>query len=556
MTKKVNQDIHEIWFMMSENDKFQFIEDNIQIFTTKGTMIPLKLVDFQRRWFLDGPLFNDYTKESPKNNRIMLKCRGVGASAVCIAAESVLTSWIYSGIFIPFLSAGEDQAKDLIIHCKKIVEHAKFSINLVGGLENQSSSRLNFSNGSVIRSFASGRPETVRGPRALVSYCDEFAFVRNAQEIMSAVEYFHIEGGQMNILSTVWGRNNLYWKVWADREVFRSWGRHYVGLFTDMDKFDITVPLQDQISQYGLELSAPWQDIGKLEKKRWEDSPNAYCNFLQETAGVPFEEASAAISSELLDTIGMDYKLVESVNWELEENNSRKFIIGADFGAERNATGLVIIEAIDGRFVVVNTYTLIGNVDEQINRIVDIFNIYNPKYFVGDGTGLGGKSFMDILSNRAGESVVVSVNYSKKDYALASGIDMNNKNYFVTKMIKLMGEGNIIVPKNFKRLREEILGLEKLVYEKSIKYSGKKGVVGSDDLAMAFLQCAVVYDNVYSFGGEINSYVDSGRGMSWEDTKNKNRPIIKKVEFTEVAGATKNLVEKRDTSMRGFDKLI
>ena len=423
---------------------------------------------------------------------------------------------------------------------------------MIGGLENQSVSRLKFANGSTIRSFASGRPETVRGPRALISYMDEFSFVRNAQSIMSAVEYFHIEGGQMNVLSTVWGRNNLFWKVWDDREVFSAWDRHYVGLFTDMTNFDVKVSLVDQISKYKLKLNAPWQNIDKLEKKRWEDSPNAYSNFLQETAGVPFDEATSAISQELLDTFTMDYALVEE-RPPGDDGKDKIYIISADFGSERNVTALIVFEAIDGRMVVVNTVTLIGNIDEQMTRIVDVFDRYNPKFFLGDGTGMGGKAFTDILSNRMGEGVVISINYSKKDLAMNAGVDMNNKNFFVTKMIKLMSQGNIIVPKNHKRLREEILSVEKIVYEKSVKYSGKNGLVGSDDMAMAFLQGSVIFEQIFGEYGESGGFADAGKSLSWEAVRGRSRPVVHKKEFCEVASGGRDI---KPNIIHGFGKLI
>ena len=386
----------------------------------------------------------------------------------------------------------------------------------------------------------------------LVHNCDEFSFVRNAQSIMSAVEYFHIEGGQMNMLSTVWGRNNLFWKVWDDREVFASWDRHYVGLFTDMTNFDVKVSLVDQISKYKLKLNAPWQNIDKLEKKRWEDSPNAYSNFLQETAGVPFDEATSAISQELLDTFTMDYALVEE-RPPGDDGKDKIYIISADFGSERNVTALIVFEAIDGRMVVVNTVTLIGNIDEQMTRIVDVFDRYNPKFFLGDGTGMGGKAFTDILSNRMGEGVVISINYSKKDLAMNAGVDMNNKNFFVTKMIKLMSQGNIIVPKNHKRLREEILSVEKIVYEKSVKYSGKNGLVGSDDMAMAFLQGSVIFEQIFGEYGESGGFADAGKSLSWEAVRGRSRPVVHKKEFCEVASGGRDI---KPNIIHGFGKLI
>jgi hypothetical protein len=939
--------LREIWFMLSVDERFSFIESNIKIENSKGSTIPLVLTEFQRKWFHTGPLFSDFTEINVFNNRICLKCRNIGASYLLIALEAVLTCWIYGKVFIPFISATEPQSKDLIVYCKKVIENCSFKIPLDGSLKDQSSMLIKFANGSKIRAFQAGNPAGLRGPRALCVYCfpgdqeiltdvgsvkirdvvekgigkyvlsmdkdnniswkrilnrvknpsrgvvtvsgdfgnfrctsdhpimteshskvmaksslneniyilntnscdvnektfkstsknefsgdpiiirddngrrgdisghnktskllssfhlssgqkilygletscisslgvdsssgnigiyrkkeytsdvypetsgihpllptsyeqeksftkmdsredvssgmgsvlhggrfqveegssdviyprfyqgvgdsnirifeyklgdfecdsigqtgegglynpsfirsseifrddksshasrfslqdftqyvhnmqeevlsrewnpdmfremsfetreekeygitenkdseiqmsnmwknvssypskkrfiktsssknmqyemckgmeedsqerlpeeevynievednhnvflktskdkyacvwqcDEFAFAPNPQEILSAAEYFIAQGGQLNILSTPWGKNNVYWKIWTDRINYKDWIRVCVSLFTDMRGFDVEISLKRQILEHGFILSCPWLNIDFLEKKRQQDAPNGYMNFLQEMCAVPFEEASGAISSGVLDANQMD-----SYYCEGRINKEQVFVMGADFGADRNVTAVCVFECKDGRFIVCYTTTIRGPFPSQKRAMLELVKRFRPNVFVGDSTGMGGKAWMDTLEEEIDDKmVIVPLNYSKKDLALADGnLDLNNKNYMVETVVRLMSEGLIITPKNHRDLREELLGMQKIVYEKTIKYSGKDGLVGRDDLAFAFLEGGFMYSRIFSLGDDDHiGVVDSGMKLSHSYKPDTRRPKISSGSF-------------------------
>ena len=973
--------INEIWFLMTESQKFQFIESNIQITTPKGNLIPLKLASFQRRWMLDGPLFSDFSKKTTFNNRICLKCRNIGASYVMIGVEAALSAWIYPNIFIPFVASKEDQASDLISHCKSVVEHAKFAIPLKIALKNQPMGELRLANGSKIKAFQANNPGGIRGPRALIVYClpysqlivtdvglvsigdvvtkgvgsyalsfdgssvvwkriinriendlgsrrllklftddggsfvctedhkistvdgylpaidclnrkiykfenshniyngksrpsklnfsgkgnnnrnctrgrwnneierkeeklgsifyhtrekpriyeleakrinpiqtnyeqgnvriyweekyfttkneslslfhrdsedrmgggfqekrkrerndyepiktfnptrtsnllhgrwiqeyqkcnfiintrfltgseqnnttiltgeipdnnhyntgqereriffnntsgraeeingnnrtiyqstiqiqndyetnmsmlqerilswknakallrqnmcrkneynenedtsirqnkismssmrkgnthikientkinskkknllttmctrveevaqkrlsekvynievedthlmfisngknvilspqcDEFAFVSRPQEVLSAVQYFTAEGGQTNILSTPWGRQNLYWKIWADRRNYSSWKRHYVHLFSNMEQFNVSKQIPEQIAN-GLKINVPWLSVDFVEKKRKEDAGYNYANFMQEMCGTPIDEVTAVIPEGLLDTNKMEYYFVEKrpllADGSLDLNPI--YVISADFGAERNMTALVTFEGKDGRLVVCNTMMMKGNVSDQIRQIAEYVRSFGPRIFIGDSTGLGGISFMDQLKEVLNVGVILGVSYAKKDFAAKAGIDMNNKEYMVNKAVNLLSQGSLIVPHNFHALRDEILGLQKFVYENSIKYSGKSGPVGHDDAAMAWLHAALVYDQIYSMDDGDYILGVANNLTTWHKKKGRmDKPVASaKYEATSIAAMKVHNTRRMMDKYRGFEKLI
>lgn len=549
--------MREVWFLMSIDQRISFIQTNIIIPTTKGQQIPLLLTKEQKKWFLDGPLFEDYTKKHKFHNRILLKIRNVGASLVMIATESVLCAWIYKSIFIPYISSGEDQANELIKHAKVVIENCKFTISLKGELKDQTKFEINFENGSRIKSFASNNPRGIRGPRALMAYIDEMAFVKYPQEIMSAVEFMASEGGQINVLSTPFGKQNLYWQIYSDKDNFVNYHRHRITLFDKMDNFDVKESLYDFVMKTGAKLTCPWLSLDFLENKRKSDAPFQYMNFLEEAVGIPVDERTAIITESMLDSYSMDEYLVEyrPLDAEGKKDMSRDFVVSIDFGADVNVTAVTVFECKNARFVVCYTEAFNGDFLEQVGKVKNIIRRFDPKFIIGDETGMGGKSWMSILTNDIGDCAVIGVNYSKKDIALEYGVTDNNKSFFVTTGIRLITEGGMIVPRNHARLREELLGMQKIVYEKIVKYSGKDGPAKGDDLAMSFLQASLLYNRVYEIdGNEGTGFVDVGIRMSKAGTKDKDEPRIKKAEvFTEVAGAKKNFGEER---IRGFEKLI
>ena len=551
---EAGKNFKDLWFSMSVDMRISFIEKNIRIETAKGSVIPLILTDFQKRWLLDGPLFNDYTQMTKYWNRIALKCRNVGASYVMIGVESVLSCWIYPNIFIPFVASKEDQAINLIKMCKKVVKDCRFSIPLNEDLKYQPAGTLKFKNGSHIDAFAGGNPEGIRGGRAICVVIDEMSFCKKQQEILSAVEYFCLEGGSISILSTPWGKNNLFWKIWADRENYPTWHRHLVSLFEDMKGFDVSIPLQTQISQGNFKLSAPWLNIDTLEKKRQEDAAFDYVNFMQETCGVPMEEVSTAISEEVLDTNKMEYYYVDECPMvDGRRDPKRQFVMSADFGAEANMTAVVVFEVKDGRFIVCYTEAFRGAFPDQARKMGNLVKRFAPTYLITDSTGMGGKNWETYLSEIETETTIIGVNYSKKDHAEEGGLDLSNKIFMFQLTIRLLSEGSIVVPKNFKDLREEILGVEKIVYEKTIKYSGKGGLVGSDDLAMAFCQGSLLYGKIYTIDDKETSVGATPQFSEVKQNSRKDKPVIRKTEFYEVSSGGSSLSAGK---VSGFSKLI
>lgn len=371
------------WFSLSDHQKFDFIERSVLIHDSKGNTFPLVLAPFQKEWLSQGPLFTDFRNLSHFTNRIALKCRNVGASYIMIALESVLTGYIYPKVTIPFIAPTEDQTKVLIESCISLITDLRFDVALKGGIKGQTKSEINFLNGSKIKAFSSN-PRGMRGTRALTVYCDEMAHLERDQEVYDAVNYFIAGGGQLNILSTPFGKQNLYWRIWSDRKSYTNWHRLDIKAF-DGD-IDINRSLKEQIASGTIKPIIPWLNIDKVEADRKGDSHNGYRNFMQEMLGIPLEEVSSVISTELLNTVTKDYFVLEG----RDPMSNQVFGVGVDYGASNNMTAAVTGVFESGRLVVCNTSQFSGNVDVQINNIVEYTNRFSHDYYFGDATGLGG----------------------------------------------------------------------------------------------------------------------------------------------------------------------
>jgi len=501
------------WFSMSDSQRLAFIERSVVIHDSKGNTFPLSLASFQKDWLLAGPLFSDFRYLKTFRNRITLKCRNVGASYIMIALESVLTAWLYPKITIPFVAPSEDQTKNLISSCMSLIGDVRFDLELKGGIKNQTKGEINFLNGSKIKAFSSN-PKSLRGTRALCVYIDELSSVEHDQAIYDAVNYFLTEGGQLNVLSTPWGKQNLYWRIWSDRKGYADWDRFDIKPFSG--DLDINRSISEQLASGKIKLLIPWLNVTKVENDRKADSHNNYRNFMQEMLGIPLEEVSSVISTDLLNTVTKS-----EYNIEYRVDDSQVFSAGVDYGASNNMTAAVTGVFEDGRLVVCNTSQFSGNVDIQIDSLVEYTNRYKHDYYFGDSTGLGGVAFQDVLGSRDTKvGMIVGVDYSKKDIASNFGSNMNNKEYMVNRALELFARGKIIVPDNFRELRLQILGVKKYVYEKHIKYSGKDSLTKNDDLAMAFFQLVLSFD--YHFGlGDIETVSASKSDWFNRDSKPK-----------------------------------
>src|SRR3990167_1870268 len=227
----------EVWWKFDDGQKFRFIEENYPLRTSDGQIIEnWKFTEWQKDWWRAGPCF--IQDKSQLINRILLKCRYSGATQIFEALESLIGVQIYTRTFVPIAAGIEKQSMLPIRYVKKFIEDCKYTIKLKKPLHLQAESYIEFEQGARIESFPGGNPEGLHGPRALWGYLDELARAQYQKELISAFDYFFAEGGQLSIISTAYGKNNIYWKILQHFKEF-NYKRFDVLIFKDMEKFDI-----------------------------------------------------------------------------------------------------------------------------------------------------------------------------------------------------------------------------------------------------------------------------------------------------------------------------
>jgi hypothetical protein len=159
--------------------------------------------------------------EDQSTRRIVLKARQTGLSTA-IALESLYYAVHFEHDRTLFVSRNQELAGLLIRYCQVALAGLSPQIRTVA----ESQSKIVFSNGSEIVSLPAN-PATGRGYPASRVYLDEFAFAEYDSLIMQGIAPTLSTGGQLTVLSTPKGRNNLFFRLWQGFEG-GEWSRHSV----------------------------------------------------------------------------------------------------------------------------------------------------------------------------------------------------------------------------------------------------------------------------------------------------------------------------------------
>lgn len=183
---------------------------NARIVTPSQGVAPWEPYDYQRKLLED---------RSPR--RLVLKARQTGLSTA-IALEALYYALHFEHDRTLFISRNQEMAGLLIRYCQVALAGMPDSVRPIA----ESQSKLTFVNGSEIVSLPAN-PATGRGYPASRVYPDEFAFAEYADLIYQSILPTLSNGGQLTVLSTPKGRNNLFFRLWQGFEG-GEWSRHTV----------------------------------------------------------------------------------------------------------------------------------------------------------------------------------------------------------------------------------------------------------------------------------------------------------------------------------------
>lgn len=188
----------------------EWARGNVTVVTPWAGRIPFHPYDYQKAFL------NDLSRR-----RLILKARQVGMSNA-VAIESIHRAVTLSDRMILMVSRTEKLAQHLVTYCR----HTLAGLKDIPVLRRENLAELEFANGSRIVSLAA-TPSAGRGFPATDVYLDEFGFAEYDELIYQAIVPTLPANGQLTVLSTANGRDNLFFRLWSDQEG-GQWSRHRI----------------------------------------------------------------------------------------------------------------------------------------------------------------------------------------------------------------------------------------------------------------------------------------------------------------------------------------
>ena len=246
---------------------------------------------------------------------------------------------------------------------------------------------IQFRNGSVIRA-ESPVPETIRGHTAKVVYLMEANFIREDQDLYTAVLFtLNTTDGYLIAESTPWNTDSLFYKIWHD-PVYSRFSRHKI---TYKQALPPMGPLKPGIIEM---IRSQLQS----DPARWRRE--MLCEWTEDTdTWLPLSLIARC----------------QSLDLEYGKSDTRyegDFYMGVDFGKHRDHTVVAVIDRAQGlvlrymhRFPLGTSYgAVIGYIKRIQSRWQKVRSVY------ADSTGVGDYIVEDMKS--AGIHGVHGVNFT------------------------------------------------------------------------------------------------------------------------------------------------
>jgi len=310
-------------------------------------------------------------------HRIWRKARGVGATSSTMM-DCVMVAHRFKKLTIPVASITGEQAAVPITWANELCDTTQ--IDGFFSRRQDITSKCVLDNGSSIFTVPGHKPDSLRSYRSVFMIYDEYAFHEYPKRIKTAGDRCLSEGGQSNILSTVKGSENEFWRILVNAEEF-GYKEFSVPMFDPL-AFDVTKPLQEQIDAGTITPIAPWIDIALLEKERRSD-PIA---FMQESMCNPEDGAVSFMSSALLYRASRDPSMIEQHRRE----GYGIYVCGIDFASQRDISAFEIFELTPNGWIHRKRLAVAKHDTPQQNTLLrGLHQAFNFKYVVIDMTGPG-----------------------------------------------------------------------------------------------------------------------------------------------------------------------
>jgi len=388
----------------------------------RGTIFPYRPEPYQIEYHADCMVA---VQDFP--NRLWKKARGIGASATTMM-DALMVAHRYNGVKIPVGSVTGTQAFGPIEWAIWLADNPIIPDYFNRNQEINSICELD--NGSIIFPVPGHNPEALRNYRTVFNVYDEFAFHPYPKKLKAAGDSCLSEGGQINILSTLNGTENEYWRIIQNAEDM-GYKVYDVPMF-DPAKFDVTRSIFDQIEEGTITPISPWVDIKKLEEGRKYDP----VIFMQEQMCDPEDSAISFLSQVLLEQI------CRPVRYLVQDKRAglNSYHLGIDFASEHDISAFEIMEQTTagwihrGRVPVKKTDTVQQN---YLARELDKAFGFSTLTIDLTGPGIG---FYHYAKHDFG-SKVIGINFSARQ-----AIDEKESHLYRSKDKNITKTGSITIP--------------------------------------------------------------------------------------------------------------
>jgi len=399
--------------------------------------------------------------------RVVNKARQLGFSWV-IAGEAVFEALINPNYTILIVSTGEEGAKRVLGYCYRFIRGLKFEVSFI----RQTQDRIKFANESSILSLPNN-PNTVRGFRAHRVYIDESAHFLKDREMFRAIQPSISRGGSMTLISTPFGRANMFYEKWND---------------------------DDEYSKHRI----PYTECPDVKYQRWvkKQRKTMYeMDFRQEFCCDFTSDEMAMFPRDLIEPC-----VDENLKNVFHSDSGNPFFMGIDFAKKVDFTVVTVVELDADKNIIIRNMKQMKNipyetdsleVPSQLVEISKIYKMFKPQKIKIDSTGVGVKLEED-LTRKFG-SIVEGVRFGLIE---KENLITNLRIAFERKGLRIPDDENLI---------SQLMSLEKHVTPSGLpRY---KHVSGKHDdyvwsLALAVSAATLASIDIdYTYIGQAESYV-------------------------------------------------
>lgn len=434
-------------------DPFQFITDVFQYRNMEGEYVPYTpydyAVDFMKAGFY-----------SPDIDRCVLKGRQIGISTTS-ELEAIETAMTFDNQEVSMISNQKKNAVKLVVAAGQMITEAKYPLPVQK--RNIQKESIKFDNGSSIVAYSS-KPSSLRSDKSIRIYLDEFASVKDQEEMMAAIAPKLSRGGSWTMISTPLRKDDVFMNTYNGMVDGSMDGTPFFYPLFKEGEVDLTRPLTSQ------KLNPLCPDI---LLKRPEDTRRRSINeFMQEYMGVPVDETNAYYPYDMI---------LECAKYEptyIRDAPDSMVIMGLDHALVHDETSFVINQIINGVNNIVWVETTQADYHDQLKRAEHLFRQFNVQKIRVDATGEMGVQVERDLRKTFGYCVegVKYNNQNKGEMAMRLKYLMQNTVAGLKPCIHMPDNPDLI---------SQLHGIQiKITASGNTQYSGKKGG-GLDDIVNA-----------------------------------------------------------------------